>query len=164
MMQSDYNEEMRDRAKAALKRGDLFAIDQALTILGATIGTDAEDDKSEMIGVLHFVEEVFVGLAHDSTPPTAVGVIAYPNTDADAYDGWFVFDGDPPQYMQDLLADRNYDPYHDPYADHRSIASAGEMVRATASLDWIADFAASLGLPLVVMPDVSPGNYAGKRL
>lgn len=95
--------------------------------------------------------------------PSACAVIAAPDhrTD-DQYVAYFVFELDPIQYMQDLLAEGNYDPFHDPYADHRSIASAGEMISGTGTLATISDYAGFLGMPLIIMPDTSPENYAGQ--
>jgi hypothetical protein len=91
--------------------------------------------------------------------PSALGIIASPNTDTDdAYNAMYVFEEDFQNYeydLQSVLTERVYDPNLDPYADHRSIAAEYEG-QLPALSDTLIDFAGFLGLPITFLPDVSP--------
>jgi hypothetical protein len=90
--------------------------------------------------------------------PSAESIIAVPNTDADAYDAYYVFEADYQMYSYDLLMilrERRYDAQYDPYADYRSIGAEYEG-QLPADADLLLNFAGQSGLPITFLPDVTP--------
>ena len=148
-MNYDHLKVSRDIARRHIKeQGVTKAAENALTYFAGTIGTDA--DLDEMTNAAVYAEEVLAAIVGPHGP-NAVAVIAIPNTDADAYDAMYLFEDDP----KDYLLDNNYDPYHDPYESHRSIAAEYEGVLPT-NAEHLINFAGQTGLPITFIPDITP--------
>jgi hypothetical protein len=88
--------------------------------------------------------------------PDAIAIVVFPNPDTDGWDAFYAFREDPTNYVLDALTNRNYDPMHDPYANHRSIGA--EYDGSYYSADQLVNFAGFTGVPITFIPDITPGS------
>ncbi len=136
-------------------------LDLALERCANIIGSGELEDAPTVANLAAYCEHVLVLAkeAHavrtiDPAGPSANAIIVFPNTDTDGWDAFYAFEEDPANYLIGLLRERNYDPMHDPFADHRSIQA--EYEGSLYDADQLTNFGGFLGLPITFLPDVSP--------